>query len=59
MPNDEPDAIKTEVNGNLVALPWELIPPEVVKRALELKAIRLEGQPLLLQQAHPARLSAT
>ena len=47
----EPDAIKVSVKGELVALPWELIPPEIVMKALELKAVRLEGLPPLLQQA--------
>ena len=51
MAENEPDAVKVAVKGEFIALPWELVPPEIVKKALELKAVRLEGLPPLLQHA--------
>jgi hypothetical protein len=51
MADNGPDSVKVAVKGELIALPWELVPPEVVKKALDLKAVRLECLPPLLQQA--------
>jgi len=49
MPEDNEDRVKQKVEGGSIALPWELVPPEIVKKALELMAIRLESLPPLLQ----------
>jgi hypothetical protein len=50
MADKEAEQMKSDVKDGTIALPLELIPIEVVRRAIEMKVLRLQSLPELLQR---------